>query len=76
MTPAERLLAIAQEQARWFTIDELSYPDFSEDSRYTGWAYYVPLQLQAAWDGLSTEARLVAAIAALNRRDADNAMTL
>lgn len=72
MTPADRLLAIAREKAHWFSSDELSSPDFSEESRYTGWAYYVPAGVSAVWSELGIESRLVAAIAALELRERDN----
>lgn len=53
-----------------FDISELQSPDWSD--RFTGWAYYVDEYLQAVWDELSLEAKLVCVIEAMKAKDRDH----
>jgi hypothetical protein len=72
MTTTERLTEIA-ERLRGEPIGraELENPDFSDKGWPSLWSYYVEDDLQEVWHELSTDARLVACVSALERQRRD-----
>ena len=71
-TACEIMLRVINEKRSCFDVADLESPDFSEETRFSGWGWYVSSDVQPVWGELSQEAKLAAVICALERRERDD----